>query len=75
VVRAVRYDAAGALAEEILMDRYDQSGGTWLPFRLSVRRPADRFAATLLFEELRPTGSPEIPDRLRVPSGTRRRTL
>ena len=75
VVRAVCYDAAGALAEEILMDRYDRSGGTWLPFRISVRRPADRFAATLLFEEQHPTLSPEIPDRLRVPSGTRRRTM
>jgi hypothetical protein len=75
VVRAVRYDASGALAEEILMDRYDRSGGAWLPYRLSVRRPPYRFAATLLFETLRPTATPEIPDRLRVPSGTRRRTL
>ncbi len=75
VTRAVRYDAAGALAEELLMDRYDRSKGAWLPFRLSVRRPADRLAATLLFEDLHPTATPDIPERLRVPSGTTRRKL
>ncbi len=75
VVRAVRYDAAGALAEEILIDRYDPDAAVPLPGRVSVRRPADRLAATLLFERLDPSPDPDVPTELRVPSGVRRTAL
>ena len=75
VVRVVRYDGGGALAEEILYDAYAPDGGALLPHRISVRRPADRFAATLVFRTAHPTATPDVPDRLRVPAGTRRRPL
>ncbi len=75
IVRAVRYDASGALAEEILIDRYDAAEAVPLPGRVSVRRPADRLAATLLFERLAPSQDPDVPSELRVPTGTRRRAL
>ena len=75
IVRAVRYDASGALAEEILIDRYDAAEAVPLPGRISIRRPADRLAATLLFERLAPSQDPDVPAELRVPTGTRRRAL
>ena len=73
VVRVVRYDAANALAEEVLTDRYEPTDALPLPARVSVRRPAARTAATLLFDRLAPTDDPNVPATLSVPSGVRRR--
>ena len=75
VTRFVRYEAGGALGEEVLFDRFEDADGVLLPRRVSLRRPADRLAATLLYDRAREVASPDIPDRLRVSPGTRRRTL